>query len=311
MKKFTKICLIIVAVMGGVGLVLCGIALVMGADPGTLRRMAQGGELRRGNWHIGPYGVYYKGEPEPRGEIDTGDRTEDSTYTYPVESIKNLELDVEAATLLFREGADDANVAVHLYDGSETYFEGEMDGDTLSLSYDTNYYGLGYPNAEIVVELPAGMSFEKIDMDIGAAEVEFALSDLICGNLLLDVGAGNITAGKITVTGEMDVDIGAGNVVIADGICQDIRLDCGVGRFTMQGVANGNVVARCGIGELKLDLEGDVSAYNYQLSCGMGNLEVNGTSYSLLGGSREITNPGAAKTIELDCGMGSIEFDLS
>jgi len=42
----------------------------------------------------------------------------------------------------------------------------------------------------------------------------------------------------------------------------------------------------------------------------MGDLTVNGESYSDLSGSYKVTNAGAVGTIDLDCGMGSIDFDI-
>ena len=58
MKKFTKITLIVAAVLLGVGLIFCGVSTAMGA---SVWRMAKNGELRYGNWHIGPVGLYYSG----------------------------------------------------------------------------------------------------------------------------------------------------------------------------------------------------------------------------------------------------------
>ena len=56
MKKFTKIMLIIAVSLLGAGLIFCGVSTAMGA---SVWRMAKNGELRYGNWHIGPVGLYY------------------------------------------------------------------------------------------------------------------------------------------------------------------------------------------------------------------------------------------------------------
>ena len=58
MKKFSKICLIIVAVLGGMGLLLGGIRSAW-RRLWAIRRMAKRGELDAGNWHIRPYELYY------------------------------------------------------------------------------------------------------------------------------------------------------------------------------------------------------------------------------------------------------------
>ena len=48
--------LIIAVSLLGAGLIFCGVSTAMGA---SVWRMAKNGELRYGNWHIGPVGLYY------------------------------------------------------------------------------------------------------------------------------------------------------------------------------------------------------------------------------------------------------------
>jgi hypothetical protein len=70
MKKFTKIMLIIAVSLLGAGLIFCGVSTAMGA---SVWRMAKNGELRYGNWHIGPVGLYYSsadGDDEEEDDMD-------------------------------------------------------------------------------------------------------------------------------------------------------------------------------------------------------------------------------------------------
>lgn len=70
MKKFTKIMLIIAVSLIGAGLIFCGVSTAMGA---SVWRMAKNGELRYGNWHIGPVGLYYSsadGDDEEDDDMD-------------------------------------------------------------------------------------------------------------------------------------------------------------------------------------------------------------------------------------------------
>ena len=58
MKKFTKITLIIAAILAGIGIVFCGIATAMsGGFAAMHQNFSQ--EITFGNWHIGRDGVYY------------------------------------------------------------------------------------------------------------------------------------------------------------------------------------------------------------------------------------------------------------
>ena len=67
--------------------------------------------------------------------------------------------------------------------------------------------------------------------------------------------------------------------------------------------------ATCGVGSIVLKLAGDPEAYNYDLSCGVGSIEINGSTYTALGRSKEIDN-NASGDISLDCGVGSIEVEI-
>ena len=74
MKKFTKIMLIIAVSLLGAGLIFCGVSTAMGA---SVWRMAKNGELRYGNWHIGPVGLYYSSADGDDEEDDMDDFDED------------------------------------------------------------------------------------------------------------------------------------------------------------------------------------------------------------------------------------------
>ena len=79
MKKFTKIMLIIAVSLLGAGLIFCGVSTAMGA---SVWRMAKNGELRYGNWHIGPVGLYYSsadGDDEEDDDMDDFDEDDDDS----------------------------------------------------------------------------------------------------------------------------------------------------------------------------------------------------------------------------------------
>lgn len=312
MKKFTKISLIIAAVLGGIGLLLCGIASAMGGGYSTLRQMAQSGELNYGKWHINDYSVYY-GDDDDDWDVDADARSgslidsDELVYEYATSDIKNLDLDISAAELSFTEGTESDSIVVRLYDCKGRYYEGGVSGNTLKVKYEQEHDF--YDNDErIVIEIPSGVSFEKIDLDIGATNAEFSLRDVSCDTLLLDVGAGNIVADEFVVKEYMEVNAGVGNVEINGGTYRDITLECGMGNFSMEGALEGNLIAECGMGSMDLELNGDANAYNYELSCGMGELNVNGTKYSSIAGSHKVKNEGAIGTISLECGMGSLDL---
>ena len=71
--------LIIAVSLLGAGLIFCGVSTAMGA---SVWRMAKNGELRYGNWHIGPVGLYYSsadGDDEEDDDMDDFDEDDDDS----------------------------------------------------------------------------------------------------------------------------------------------------------------------------------------------------------------------------------------
>lgn len=339
MKKFTKISLIVVAVMLGLGALLGGISSLMGAGTRTVWQMAENGDLNYGKWHIGPEGIYYGLDDDEKvlfgpngvyydsymvddievgdievGDIDTGINDNKSgsvnnmEFTIPATEIKNLDLNIDAAEVYIEKSTDADSVRVELKRGKEKYFECYKDGDTLVVEYDTNNHYNTNNTPVITIALPDVMSLEEVEMKTGAANVTVEDVTLKCKELSIEVGAGNLVADRFDVEHRMDVSIGAGNFEIEDGSYGDIKIDCGIGNVDFGGQLKGDMTVHCGMGNVEMELAGEEADYNYSLSCGMGELNVNGVSYSNIAGSRNVTNDGAIGTISLDCGMGGIEL---
>ena len=63
--------------------------------------------------------------------------------------------------------------------------------------------------------------------------------------------------------------------------------------------------ADCGVGEIDINLKGQEEDYDYEVSCGVGDVKIGSHSYSALGNDKNIDN-NADNTITLDCGVGQI-----
>lgn len=165
MKKFTKIMLIIAVSLLGAGLIFCGVSTAMGA---SVWRMAKNGELRYGNWHIGPVGLYYSsadGDDEEDDDMDDFDEDDDDSddddsddddmitdisdmefstevpaggadSSFDVSSIRNIKLDIDAAKITVKEPDDSTKIRAVLKHGKEKYYSCRLDGDTLKIKYD-------------------------------------------------------------------------------------------------------------------------------------------------------------------------------
>lgn len=339
MKKFTKISLIVAAVLLGIGILFCGIATMMGAGFNTMRRMARNGEFDTGNWHISDQGIYYgtsgadwevnwnTGDGRDRFDenwLESSEAESDAEagfvgengikQTYESSAVKDVVVDVDAAAIYVRPSKEAGSITVSLEKGKQKYYDCRLDGDTLRITYNTGHHyeadHNGYKGARLVITIPEETSFEDWNIDLGAAEMIFEKAGLNCKNLTVDIGAGRLEAKKLQVEELTDISIGAGEAILKAGTFKDMELECDLGNVEMEGTLAGSLDGSCSMGSMTIDLSGKKADYNYDLSCSMGDLEVNGNSYAGLDGEHKETNEGAVGTISLECDMGSIELNV-
>lgn len=345
MKKFTVIGLVVAAVMAGVGLLLCGISSMTGGYRTAKEFMADEDGIVSGNWHITRNGIWYGDDLEDLDKLDDLDgldKLEDlddlddldklddlddledledwedtivdkavkEEELFAVSEIRELEFDIGAAEIIVKENADAEHVSVQLVRGKEKYYNTEFKDGKLLVEYGKNQRNVrlngNYPIVRILI--PAGAAFDEIDMNVGACDAKFDVSDVSCRELNISLGAGVMRVNGFTVADETDIEVGAGELIIEGGEYGDMDMECGVGNLEMSGTVNRNLTVECGMGNVALWLTGAEEEYNYTMECSMGNLEVNGHTYSGFGRSETVKNPGAKGDIDLECSMGNLEL---
>ncbi len=119
---------------------------------------------------------------------------------------------------------------------------------------------------ELIITVPRGWQFQKVDLSLGA------------GAMQLD---------GFYVDGELELENGAG----------EVRLN---GKLT------GKIGVECGVGQVTLNLEDAEEAYSYEVECGIGDVQIGGTSYSNLGTEAKVMRPGADHFLDIECGVGQV-----
>ena len=126
-------------------------------------------------------------------------------------------------------------------------------------------------NRSIEIFCPENLSFQKIKLQMGAGTIE--------------------NSGSLDIK-EADFTVGVGTADISE-----LQVE--------------NLKGSCGMGDMELTLTGKAAEYNYELKCGLGNLEVDDSlEISITSGNKQITNEGATKNIKLDCGMGNVQVEF-
>lgn len=144
---------------------------------------------------------------------------------------------------------------------------------------------------QIKVIVPSGKDFDTVSLgvDMGTIDLE---CDLKVQELSVEVGAGEFSSyGNITAA-YCDLQVGAGTIDIDQIDVQKLNADCGAG-------------------EIDMVVTGKEKDYNYELSCGMGEIDLENSEYSGLGIEKTISNEGAQKDMVLECGMGEIDVEFT
>ena len=144
---------------------------------------------------------------------------------------------------------------------------------------------------QIKVIVPSGKDFDTVSLgvDMGTIDLE---CDLKVQELSVEVGAGEFSGyGNITAA-YCDLQVGAGTIDIDQLDIQKLNADCSAG-------------------EIDMVVTGKEKDYNYDLSCGMGEIDLENSEYSGLGIEKTISNEGAKKDMVLECGMGEIDVEFT
>ena len=144
---------------------------------------------------------------------------------------------------------------------------------------------------QIKVIVPSGKDFDTVSLgvDMGTIDLE---CDLKVQELSVEVGAGEFSGyGNITAA-YCDLQVGAGTIDIDQIDVKKLNPDCGAG-------------------EIDMVLTVKEKDYNYDLSCGMGEINLEDSEYSGIGIEKNISNEGARKDMVLECGMGEIDVEFT
>lgn len=313
MRKFVKISLIIVAVLvvTGFGFIIAG--SVTAGGMGVLKEQLRSGDLNFGNWHFED-GVYYKGNME----IDVTDMVSGTLDLLPVgseqmeneftENIVNLEIDTDLSNLTICN-ADVEHVRVSLNEGYIRYYEAEVSGDTLYISYDVDGHSFKQ-GPKILVEVPKHMTLKNISVDTDLGEIVIQeLSEPLQG-LCINSDLGNILVNDCKVSGNAEVTAAMGNITVKDACFENIELSADMGNVEFAGKVEGDITAQADMGNVEVELEGKKEDYNIELSADMGEVTWEGHKQSGMSGSVSLYQENACGDIILNCDMGNVELSF-
>lgn len=237
MKKFNKICRILVSLtaVAGIGCIIA--AFVLGADPRQIRNHAA---------------------------EKTSGRLQTQKLDIRADEIRKLDIDIGSANVKIQNGDQDQLIIKKK--GSWDPVTLKSDGE-IKIKQKSRHFQLFWFQStdEITVILPKGVTFEEVSMDCDNGDIvsdslnitdefdidcgsgDINLSTITASKTEIDLGSGDVT---LTMSGSekdynYDLDIGSGDVKIGDVLFEDdvkkhntnaskwINIDCGSGDLTI------------------------------------------------------------------------------
>ena len=292
MKKFTKGMLIAAGIFAAAGIGLTAAGGVMGASMSELTGV---NSLKRILWmtewdddhddyddiddddYVDHDGMEYS------AEVGNESSTDGTVYQLKYQPTK-LDIELKYDELILEEGD---SFCVRVYDDNEKNVTVKESSDTLKVRSTKKLS----KTRKVCISYPEDVKLQELEIEMGAGTV-YLNRDIETEKLSVEMGAGEFDSKNPVTAEEADLEIGTGSMTFADLSAKKIS-------------------GECGLGELDLTMTGTQEDYNYDLECGVGNLDVGSDSYSGLGREKSISNTGADRKLDLECGMGNVSVDFS
>lgn len=209
---------------------------------------------------------------------------------FGAEEIDGIRLELDCTDFTVQEAPEEGQIRIAAEVDEADAFECSVKAGELRVRYrqKKRIFFPAVNKASITLWIPKGKVYSAFALEIGAGSADLKQAELHCKMLNLEAGAGNIEAGAVRESQLMFVKIGAGNVSIESVQASDVRVECGVGN--------------CSLG-----LEGREDEYNYEISCGIGEIKINDNRIQSIGAGELRKNMQALGTVKLSCGVGEIE----
>lgn len=151
----------------------------------------------------------------------------------------------------------------------------------------------------IVIYLPNEFKISELDIDLGAGKID--IDKIFVETLLMDLGAGTMTANELNVYGKTTINGGAGNININSGTINNLNLKLGAGNASIQSDLTGSNTLTTGVGKLNLSLSRSKDNYGFDINKGLGNITLNDFDIS----ENTISGDGETK-IKINGAVGNI-----
>ena len=244
MKKFTKVCLIIAAIGGGVGVICIIAAMACGLSWGRFQSMVYDGQF---TW--GPRWGWIEDIEDHFSIRDNDSQSADDDYDGENSNIfkdcRNLDVEIGAGQLVI-ERDDVAEVTVK--ESGNLGTEMKKSGRTLKIESAISFGG---EDGTITILLPEDQEFNEVDLEVETGQID--ASGLAAKDYDISVGAGDVTMSlpETETDYSYNIECGVGTVTLGENSYSGL----GTERKIRNDGASGAMDIECGAGNVEISFE--------------------------------------------------------
>ena len=238
---------------------------------------------------------------------------EKTVNTFSPCHVKNLDLQVGFAQVIFGI-APNEDIQVTAEDLADGTYLCEMQDDKLVVSYKPFNRIVHYPKhikTLITLLLPESLILEHISLNLGAGNMNMEQFSLSCHTMDVSIGAGKWKAKQLSVAQNLHIEVGAGSVNLKQTRSGTLKLDCGAGECFYNGEIDGGFQIDCAVGHCALQLANKEDDFDYDISCALGEVKINGQGIRSVGFEKHRFHENALGKAVLQCGVGKITLETT
>lgn len=215
--------------------------------------------------------------------------TRDEIVDTGFSDVNSLDLNVEIGILNIEYGDSFKVEALRIPDNYS--FSAKAKSNSLEVIFKRNDMGINNINIDtkITITVPKDFELENLTADTGVSTTY--IKNIVAKSCKFKTGVGSLEATNINFT--------------------NMSLDNGVGESIIDGIITGKSSIKCGVGEVVLNLKGNEEDYSYDIKGGVGEVNINNSSYSSLFAGNFKSEAVKDNSFDIICGVGTVNININ
>lgn len=226
-------------------------------------------------------------------EVIVADRVDESLN---LKGIKDVEFNLKYASFVIKTG-DELKIETSNKDIVVSKNQGKLVVSENSRFFKKN------KEQKLVFSIPMDYKFDRFAINSKAQEIN--IDSLYSEIVEFDLGACKLDIDYIYAAKKILINGGVGTINILDGKLNNLDLELGTGKTSINAYILGDSDIEAGIGEISLNLKGSLEDYSFDVEKGIGSIKLNDNSLS---NDSKVGN--GINKIDIEGGIGAINIKV-